>query len=411
MNDSHALIVGGSHAAAQMVASLRQEGWAGKISMVSAEPELPYHRPPLSKGYLVGGQHREQLLIRPAEFYRKAEVELILGSRVTQIDRVRKRISLHDGEEIPYDRLALTTGAKVRKLTVPGHDLEGVLYLRDLHDVDRTRKFVGAGKHAVIIGGGYIGLEAAASLRKLGMEVTVLEALPRVLQRVTAPEVSAFYTRVHREEGVDLMTDSVVDSINGKGAVASITCSDGTELKADLVIIGIGVVPETELAESAGLETENGIVVDEFARSSDHDIVAAGDCANHFNPLYRERIRLESVQNATDQAKIAARTICGHLDPYKALPWFWSDQYDLKLQIAGLSQGYDQVVIRGDSKTGRSFAAFYFADGKFIAADAVNRPKEFMLSRRLLIEGVSPDPALLGDESVAVQAILRTSKA
>lgn len=407
MSGEHSVIIGGSHAAAQLAASLRQEGWTGHISLISADPVVPYHRPPLSKAYLAGDQHQEDLLIRPAEFYQKTEVDLLLGSKVTAVDRQRKVVTLHDGGEIPYTKLALTTGAKVRKLLVPGHELEGVFYLRDLQDVDRIRHFVGRGKRAVIIGGGYIGLETAASLRKIGMEVTVLEALPRVLQRVTAAQVSAFYTRVHREEGVNVVTEAFADSINGRGSVESITCDDGTELKADLVIIGIGVMPDTELAENAGLTTENGILVDEFARTSDPDIVAAGDCTSHFNPIYRRRIRLESVQNATDQAKVAARTLCGKLEPYKALPWFWSDQYDLKLQIAGLSQGYDQVVMRGDWLSGRSFAAFYFEDGKFIAVDAINRPKEFMLSRRLLTQGQSPDPARLGDESVAIQDLMK----
>ena len=403
MSREHCIIVGGSHAAAQLAASLRQGGWEDDISIVGDEPLPPYHRPPLSKAYLAGEKHSDQLLIRPATFYEKAGIDLVLGNRVTEIDRESQCIKLHDGGTIPWTRLALATGARVRKLSIPGVDLEGVFYLRDLNDVDRIRTYVGKGKSAAIIGGGYIGLETAASLRKLGMNVTVLEAMPRVLQRVTAPEVSAFYTRVHREEGVEIITDAAVASLQGTTAVEAVKLADGTLRKADLVIVGVGVSPATELAEAAGLEVDNGIVVDEFARTSDPAIVAAGDCTNHYNPIYDLRLRLESVQNATDQAKTAANTLCGRLEAYHALPWFWSDQYDLKLQIAGLSQGFDEVVLRGDSESGRSFAAFYFCKGHLLAVDAINRPKEFMTVRRALAEGRSADPAQLVDESIDIQ--------
>lgn len=407
MSDEHVVIVGGSHGAAQLASSLRQEGWGGRISLVSADAMIPYHRPPLSKAYLAGKQHSDEILIRPASFYQGAQVDLVLGSRVTAINKTEKYITLQGDVRIPYTKLALTTGASVRKLVLPGDHLEGVLYLRDCKDVDLIREFVAEGKHAVIIGGGYIGLETAASLRKLGMKVTVLEALDRVLQRVTAPEISEFYTRVHREEGVEILTGAVPTSINGVHTVESVSCEGGPTLKADLVIIGIGVVPETALADSAGLVIDNGVRVDEFARTSDPDIVAAGDCTSHYNPIYQRWVRLESVQNATDQAKVAAKTLCGRLEPYATLPWFWSDQYDVKLQIAGLSQGYDQVIIRGDWKQGRSFAAFYFLKDKFIAVDAVNRPREFMLSRRLLSEGRTPNREQLGDDTVSVQDLLK----
>jgi 3-phenylpropionate/trans-cinnamate dioxygenase ferredoxin reductase subunit len=400
----HAVIVGASHGAAQLATSLRQGGWAGRISIVGEEPIPPYHRPPLSKAYLAGEKHSDELLIRPAAFYEKNEVDLVLGSRVTGLDRNNRQIILHDGGTIPYTRLALTTGARVRKLeSLPGHGLDGVFYLRDLGDVDLVRGFIGAGKSAVIIGGGYIGLETAASMRKLGMEVTVLEALPRVLQRVTAPEVSAFYSRVHAEEGVNIVTEAGVAALEGDVAVRQVRLVDGTTLPADLVVIGVGVVPDTELAEQAGLEVDNGIVVDEFARTSDPDIVAAGDCTSHYNPIYERRLRLESVQNATDQSKVAANTMCGKLEAYNALPWFWSDQYDLKLQIAGLSQGHDRVVLRGNVESGRSFAAFYFEGDRLLAVDAINRPREFMLVRRALTAGQSADPELLADDDTEPQ--------
>ncbi|MDH4041974.1 MAG: FAD-dependent oxidoreductase [Gammaproteobacteria bacterium] len=403
MGAEHAVIVGASHAAAQLGASLRQGGWEGKISIVGEEALPPYHRPPLSKAYLAGEKHSDEMLIRPAAFYARSGIDLVLGTRVTALDRANKVLTLHDGGTIPYTRLALATGARVRKLALPGHDLDGVFYLRDLDDVNRIRSYVGPGKSAVIVGGGYIGLETAASMRKLGMKVTVLEALPRVLQRVTAPEVSAFYSRVHSEEGVNIVTEAAVESLEGKDSVKAVKLADGTLLDADLVVIGVGVMPATELAEAAGLAVDNGIVVDEFARTSDPDIVAAGDCTNHHNPIYDRRLRLESVQNATDQAKTAANTLCGKLEAYHTLPWFWSDQYDLKLQIAGLSQGYDRVVLRGSSQSGRSFAAFYFRDGHLLAVDAINRPKEFMMARRALAAGQGADPARLADDTLEIQ--------
>jgi 3-phenylpropionate/trans-cinnamate dioxygenase ferredoxin reductase subunit len=399
----HCIIIGASHAAAQLISSLRQEGWEGRISLIGDEPYLPYHRPPLSKAFFVGEKTEDQLLIRAADFYDKNKVDLLLGSRVTNIDRDAKKIILADRAEISYTKLALTTGARVRKIPLTGGELPGVFYMRDLNDVKQTHKFTGRGKSAVIIGGGYIGLETAASLRKIGMSVTVIEAMSRVLQRVTAPEVSAFYTRIHTEEGVDIRTEAGVDAIVGDKHVEGVRLADGSTVRADLVIIGVGVIPNIELAEAAGLTIDNGIAVDEFATTNDADIVAAGDCTNHYNPIYQRKLRLESVQNATDQAKIAAKSICGKPEAYSALPWFWSDQYDLKLQIAGLSQGFDEVIIRGDSAQGRSFAAFYFCKGRFIAVDAINRPKEFMMSKRALTAGQNVDPLMLPDESIDIK--------
>ncbi len=406
MNNSHCIIVGGSHAGAQLVASLAQNGWDGKVTLIGEEPALPYHRPPLSKTYLAGTKDLNDLLIRPHAFYEKNHIHTMLGARVARIDRDAKKVVLDEGAEIPYTKLALTTGSRARNIPIPGTDLPGVFYLRDLDDVDNIRHYVGKGKKVVIVGGGYIGLETAAALRQIGMEVTILEALPRVLQRVTAPEISAFYTRIHAEEGVQVLTDTGIESIQGDTHVEQVTCSGGRTLEADLVVIGIGIQPATELAEAAGLKVDNGIVVDEFARTTDHDIVAAGDCTHHYNPIYDRHLRLESVQNAVDQAKVAAATLCGKLEPYNALPWFWSDQYDVKLQIAGLSQGFDQVIIRGDPKTGRSFAAFYLREGKLLAVDAINRPKEFMMSKRVLVESICPDPVRLADESVDIRDVL-----
>ncbi|WP_317931912.1 NAD(P)/FAD-dependent oxidoreductase [Halioxenophilus sp. WMMB6] len=400
------IVIGASHAAAQLTASLRQEGWEGKIIVIGDEQQLPYNHPPLSKAYLSGDQSADELLIRKPNFYEQKEIEFRLGLRVEKIDRAAKTVALNNGETLSYDKLALCTGSRVRTVSLPGIELAGIHYLRDLKDVDGIRGEVVAGKSAVIVGGGYIGLETAASLKKLGMSVTVLEMAPRVLARVTAPELSEFYTRVHTEEGVDIKTGVAVSEFIGGDRVEKVTCADGSEYAADLVVIGVGIIPNVELAQECGLEVENGVVVDEFARTNDPDIVAAGDVTNHYNGIYKIRLRLESVPNAADQAKSAAASICGKEKLYCTLPWFWSDQYDLKLQIAGLSQGYDQVVIRGDKDSGRSFAAFYLREGKLIAADCVNRPPEFMVAKKILSEGIEVDIAKLADESIAPKAFL-----
>ncbi len=402
------IIIGASHAAAQLAPSLRQEGWEGKILVIGDEPFMPYHRPPLSKAVLSGEKNADDLHIRSPAMYDKADVEFKLGCRVESINRAHKSITLTSGEILNYDKLALCTGSRVRTVSLPGIELVGIHYLRDLKDVQSIQKDVGEGKNAVIVGGGYIGLETAASLKKMGMNVTVLEMAPRVLARVTAPELSEFYTRVHSDEGVNIKTGIAVSGFEGSDRVERVVCADGTSFDADLVVIGVGIIPNVELAEAAGITVENGIVVDEFARTNDPDIVASGDCANHHNKQYNIRLRLESVPNATDQSKSAAASICGKDKAYESLPWFWSDQYDLKLQIAGLSQGYDQVVIRGDKDRSRSFVAFYLKDGKLISADCVNRPQEFMLSKRLIAAGAAVDPERLADESIVPKELIPT---
>ena len=399
------VIVGASHAAAQLAPTLRQEGWQGRIIMVGEEPWIPYHRPPLSKAFLSGEKTLQDIYIRPQPVYEKAGIEFMLNTRVAAIDREKKSLVLGTGATLGYDRLVLTVGSRVRKVDLPGMGLAGVYYLRDVSDVEQIRSRVAAGRRAVIVGGGYIGLETAAVLCKLGMQVTVLEMMERVLQRVTAPEVSAFFQRVHAEEGVDIRCGVSVTAIAGEGSVEKVICNDATECAADLVVVGVGIVPNVELAEAAGLEVNNGIVVDAFARTSDADILAAGDCTFHENALYGRHIRLESVQNATDQARTAALTLCGKGKAYDALPWFWSDQYDLKLQIAGLSQGYDEVVIRGDQEHSRSFAAFYLKDGVVIAVDAVNRAPEFMMGKRLISDRRAVDRERLADETVSMKEL------
>jgi len=397
------VIIGASHAAAQLVVSLRQFGWEGDITLIGDEPNVPYHHPPLSKDYLSGQKTADELLIRPEEAYGSANVTLKLGHRVVAIDRDNKTVVLDNGKAISYDKLVLATGARVRPLPISGADLPGVHYLRDMADVTSIKDSVDGAGRAVIIGGGYIGLETAASLRKLGLEVTVLEAMPRILQRVTAPELSAFYKRIHAEEGVIIKEGVVAASITSTDNGLTVHDKAGEGYSADFVIIGIGVIPNIELAADCGLEVGNGIVVNEYCQTTDPDIYAAGDVTWHYNVKYDRHLRLESVPNATEQAKTTAAHICGKPKPYDSLPWFWSDQYDLKLQIAGLSEGYDDLIIRGDISNGRSFAAFYFKGNKFLAVDAVNSPREFAMVRMLLTKGKSFDRAKLADSALALK--------
>ncbi|BCO94371.1 putative ferredoxin reductase [Mycobacterium intracellulare] len=384
------MIVGASHAGAQLAANLRREGWSGEVVLIGDEGGLPYHRPPLSKGYLAGKNGLDDLLIRGADFYEKQHIRL-LNATVEAIHRSAKRVSLSTGDTLTYTKLALCTGARARRLPTPGVDLPGIHYLRTAADVELIRAAATPGRRVVIVGGGYIGLETAASLCSLGMNVTVLEATERVLERVTAPEVSAFYTRIHNGEGVEIRTHALVEAFFGNGGVQEVVLADGEPIPADLVIVGVGVVPNTELASAAGLSVDNGIVIDDQARTSDPDIVAAGDCTSHTMARYGSRIRLESVSSAGEQAKIAAATICGKHSAIAALPWFWSDQYDLKLQIAGLNAGYDEVLLSGDPSRERDFSCFYFREGELIAADCVNRPRDFMSSKRAISQQLRVD--------------------
>ncbi|RKQ70722.1 3-phenylpropionate/trans-cinnamate dioxygenase ferredoxin reductase subunit [Litorimonas taeanensis] len=394
------VIIGASHAAAQTCVSLRQGGWEGDITVIGDEAVLPYHRPPLSKDFLSGQKSIDDILIRPAEVYEKAKIDLKLGHRVGSINRHEKSVLTDDGQVFSYDKLVLTTGARIRRLPIAGEDLEGVFYLRDTKDVLAIKAKAETATKAVIIGGGYIGLETAASLRKQGLEVVVLEAMPRILQRVTAPEMSQFYKRIHKEEGVEIFETVIASEIQKTDKGLSVSTSCEKTFQADMVIIGIGVIPNIDLAETAGLNIGNGIEVNAFCQTSDPDIYAAGDVSWHYNAIYDTHLRLESVPNATEQAKVVAQHINGTPKPYNSLPWFWSDQFDLKLQIAGLSTGYDEVIIRGDAETSRNFAAYYFKKGRFIAVDAVNAPRDFMFGKMSLTKGVNLDRSKLANLSI-----------
>jgi 3-phenylpropionate/trans-cinnamate dioxygenase ferredoxin reductase subunit len=399
------VIVGASHAAVQAIDTLRREGHAGRIVLVGDEPWLPYNRPPLSKKYLSGELERERLFLRGQQFYDQHGVELRLGTRVTAIDRGDRRLRLHDNGELQYDQLILCIGSRNRQLEVPGHGLAGIHYLRTIADVDGIVADLPGARRLVVVGAGYIGLEAAASARHLGLEVTVLEMAERPLARVVAPEMSAYYQRRHEREGVQLLCNVSVGGFLGgaDGRVRAVACSAG-EFPADLVIVGVGILPEVTLAASAGLRCDNGVYVDEQCRSSDPHIYAAGDCTNHPSLRYGRRVRLESVDNAVEQAKTAASNICGKPAQHGHVPWFWSDQYDLRLQIAGLSQGYDQTVLRGDPESGK-FALYYLAGGELLAVDAVSSPKDFMTGKKWIGEHKRPDPARLADPTVDLKTL------
>lgn len=397
------IIVGGGQAAVQAVHSLRQQHFDGAITLVGEEPFLPYQRPPLSKKYLAGELPRERLFLRPAGFYADKHVDLELNARVEELDLGRHTVRLADGRTFDFDRLLLATGSRPRRLELPGAELKGVHYLRSIADADAISAALTQSAHVVLIGAGYIGLEVAAVLRQRGLDVTILEAAGRVMSRVVCPAVSAFYHRQHTAAGVDIRLGAEVRALHGRDRVELVELAD-ERLACDVVIVGIGVVPNTELASAAGLPCNNGIVVDEFARTRDSHVFAAGDCTSQPHSALGRSVRLESVPNAIHQAKVAAASVLGTPTAYSEVPWFWSDQYDLKLQIAGLSQGFEEVVIRGDPETG-CFAAYYFAGGRLIAVDAVNSPRDFILGKKLLAAGATVPAAALRDPNTDVAAL------
>lgn len=402
------VIIGAGQAGAQAIMSLRAEGYQGPIRLIGDEPYAPYQRPPLSKKFLAGEIGFDRVELKPAEFYAQAGVEMMLSTRAAAIDRNERLVRTDDGRAIPYDGLLLATGSRVREINVPGSNLEGIHYLRGVDDVKAIQARFRPGAKLVVVGGGYIGLEVAAVAVKRGLDVTVIETADRVMARVVDPIVSHFYERIHKEEGVRIRLGATVAAFEGGGCVSHVVSGEGEKFPADFVVVGIGIVPNTELAAAAGLEVENGIVVDEFARTSDPLICAAGDCTNHPNGIYGRRLRLESVHNAIEQAKAAAASLCGKHKLYDQVPWFWSDQYDLKLQIAGLSAGYTQAVVRGNPEGGRSFAVFYLKDGVLVAVDAVNRAPEFMMSKMLIAQKAKLDPVRLADESIAMKEMARS---
>ncbi|MDX1489769.1 MAG: FAD/NAD(P)-binding oxidoreductase [Pseudohongiellaceae bacterium] len=396
--DAVCIVVGASHAGSQLAVQVRKEGWEGRIILIGDETPLPYHRPPLSKAVLAGEKTVDAIALRPAAMYENNNIELMLGTRVDHLDRASKTVRLSSGESLSYDKLALCTGARLRTIEA-GAELPNVFYLRQAHDLDAIRAAMPDAKRVVIIGAGYIGLEVAAVMAKQDdMTVTVLEMADRILQRVASPIVSQYFTDLHSANGVEIYPETRVTDIRREGQYNIVSTLGGKQYEADIVVIGVGVVAETQLAEDAGLQVSNGIVVDARACTEDEDIYAAGDCTWHPNALYGRYLRLECVQNALDQAKVAAANIVGKDSKYESLPWFWSDQFDVKLQSVGLSDGYDELIVRGDtSAASDGFTVFYFREGQLIASDSVNRAKEFMACKRIIAQKLEVNREALAD--------------
>ena len=402
------VVIGGGQAAGQLVASLRQEGYEDRITIICEEPHLPYQRPPLSKQYLKGEVPADKVPLRPRTFYEAKQIKVLEDQRVLGFDSKQQRVICNNGSDLPYDDLVLATGSKPIPLPVPGADLKNVHLFRTLDDVDAIRAQLNAPRKIAIVGGGYIGLEVAASCQLLGHQVTVIELEDRVLKRVATPMMSKFYQDLHTERGVTLHLNKKVEQILGddSGSVTSIKLTEGEIVDAEIVIVGIGIRPVTDLAEEQNLEVNNGIFVDEHCRTKSPHVYAIGDCTNHPNPLLDQRIRLECVPNAMEQARVAAQNIAGKDTTYASYPWFWSDQYELKLQMTGLLHNHDDMVVRG-SMDNHTFSVFYLRQGRLISADAVNTPRDFMAAKQLL--GKTIDSSELADPEVDLKEIIARS--
>jgi len=396
------LIIGGGQAGAQAIDTLRKEGFGGRLVLIGDEPELPYQRPPLSKKYLSGEMAADRLPFRHRSFYDEHRIELKLGRQAVRLDAAARQVELADGEKLTYDRLLLCLGAESRRLSCPGAALPGVHYLRGVADVAPIRAGLEPQARAVIIGGGYIGLETAATSRKMGCEVTVLEMADRIMNRVVAPSVSQYFAAEHASHGVNIICNTRVVCLEGQERSERVVCADGSSHAADLVIVGVGAVATTQLASEAGLACDNGVVVDEYCRTSDPSIYAAGDCTNHPSPRFGRRVRLESVDNAFEQAKTAALNLLDRPVAHDRVPWFWSDQFDNKLLIVGLSQDYDRQVLRGDPAS-RSFSVCYLKGRELLALEAINHSKDYMAARKLIAERALLNPEKLADGGLALK--------
>jgi 3-phenylpropionate/trans-cinnamate dioxygenase ferredoxin reductase subunit len=397
------IIIGASHAGVNAAFALRKEGWQGAIKLFDADPTLPYHRPPLSKAYLTSDDGIEKNLLKAEISYQKSDIDLCLDIRVNRIDAINQVVATDEGETYSYSKLIIATGARPFIPPIEGIDSAHQLHpLRTAADVNHIRLAMqnSATKRVVIIGGGYIGLETAASLKKLGASVTVLEREERILARVTAPLMSTFFQQLHGEHGVDIFTSKDVSRIATSGHSNVVICKDGSEYPADIIVVGVGIRVNTELAAEAGIIIDNGIVVDGQARTSAANIYAIGDCSYHRNPHYDRFIRLESVQNAVDQAKVAAASICGKDVNYDTLPWFWSDQYDVKLQMVGLSTGYNKIVVRKETDSEHKFSVWYFKDNQLLSVDAVNNAKAYVIGTKLIKSGDIVDQTKLANNEI-----------
>lgn len=396
------VIVGAGQGAGQAAASFRQDGYEGNIIILGDEAFPPYQRPPLSKQYLSGELPLERVFVRPAKFYEERNIDLRTNTRVESINTAAKTVTTANGEAIAYEKLLLATGSRPRKLTIPGSDLPGIFYMRTIADVDAIAAAMKTAKKVVIVGGGYIGLEVASVAVTSGLDVTVLEMEQRILQRVTTPFMSDYYHQLHTSRGLKILTSTAVSGFSGTGQVAQVLCGD-TAIDADLVIVGIGIIANTEIASAAGIACDNGITVDDHCRTSVPDVYAIGDCTNHPNPILGRRLRLESVPNALEQARVAVANMCGQDKVYATVPWFWSDQYELKLQMVGFSADGDSQVVRGDVAN-NTFAVFYLQAGAVVAVDAVNSPREFMVCKQLY--GKQVDVARLADPATDLKSLV-----
>ncbi len=404
MDDQKIIIIGGGQAGCQTATSLRASGFLGDISIYCSENYLPYQRPPLSKKFLLGELDKERLFFKPEKFYRDNKINFYLNSYVNKIEKDNKKIFLNNNEEDSYDKLVIATGTKPREIDVDKDGVKNIFYLRSIDDVLEIKGKVKSSKKVAIIGGGYIGLEVAAILKKIGLSVTIIEMAGRILERVTSQIISDFYAKVHKEEGVNILTSTSVVSITKKSKDMEILTNNGA-ISADFIVVGIGVIPCDELASESGLKVQNGILVNEFCETSEKDIYSAGDCTVHPNSYYNKDIRLESVHNAIEQGKTVASSIMNKKTPYNQIPWFWSDQYDLKLQIAGLCIDYDDIIVRGNSDN-RSFAVFYMKDNYMIASDCINCPGEHMMSRKIISDKIIVDKNRLSDDLIPIKEVI-----
>ena len=377
------VVVGGGQAAIQCIASLRKEGYSGSISLVGEENHLPYQRPPLSKGFLSGSTESDRLYLKKIEFFQENSIQLNLGVTANEIDRDNCVVHLSDDKTIGYDKLVLATGSRVRKLNFPGSNLDGIYYLRGIDDAELLKNGLLKSKNLVIVGAGYIGLEVAAVATEFDTKITIIEMADRVMNRTVDPIISEYYEKLHLKNGVKIILNESLDKVDGNEIVEHVICSDGSSIPADILVIGAGVIPNVELAEESGLSCNNGISVDEYGQTEDTKIFACGDCTNHPNEKLNRMLRLESVHNAMEQSKTVASSILGNKTAYNQVPWFWSDQYDHKLQIVGLSGDHDEVLMRGSQEESK-FMLFYLKKEELIAVDSVNNPKEFLICRKLV---------------------------
>ena len=390
------LIIGAGQSAIQCISTLKKEGYSGSITLVGEEEHLPYQRPPLSKGFLEDSVNKERLYFKKLEFFTENKVQLYLGLSAEKLEIDNQKVYLSDNSVLEFDKLVFATGSRVRLLDFPGSELKSIFYLRDLDDAEAIKKDLETSENLVIIGAGYIGLEAAAIAAKKNKKVTIIEMADRVMNRTVDPQISEYYLNLHKSYGVNFHFNTSLETINKVSDSLEVICSDGTEMKADSVLIGAGVVPNIELAEEAGIYCDNGIIVDEFGQTNFKNIYACGDCTNHPNKILNKNLRLESVHNAMEQAKTVAFSVMNNPMEYNQVPWFWSDQYDHKLQIVGLSGDHDAVTMRGNVNDAK-FMLFYTKDEELIAVDAINNPKEFLISRKLVANKVKIKPNVISD--------------